>query len=107
MISWPGNADHRMLTMRPSPGRQSTVMTPLEIIQSVWPVLMVICAWAREGLCNSTSAIADSRSCFIGLASILQRSGGLAAGLVWQANVRMGSLVWSIEKLFQNYKLRD
>jgi hypothetical protein len=75
----PGEADQWMLKMRPSPGRQSTLMTPLLIFQSVaLLVSMVICACAGQVVRDKTIAIAARGRCFIGEG--LQLSDGRRSG---------------------------
>src|SRR5438270_4551342 len=79
MISWLGKAFQCMLKMRPSPGSQSTVTTPLLIFQSVaLLVSMVICACAVEAVRDKTNAIAARGRCFIGEG--LQLSDGRRSG---------------------------
>src|SRR5580704_1831917 len=69
-----------MLKIRPSPGSQSTLTTPLPIFQSVaLLVSMVICPCAAGDVCNRTSAIAERRRRCIGEAPACRNSGDLAA----------------------------
>src|SRR5215469_14165828 len=101
MISWLGKADQWMLKIRPSPGSQSTVITPLLIFQSFELLVSIVtCACVGEGASNRTSAIAERRRGFIGEASIFQKKRRSDCRFDFQPHPRLKNLVESIGKQF-------